>query len=153
METYTQYYNEFDFLPRCNDDTIPTLGINCTDCHAIGVPQGAPVDSDGIPTSTSYQVFTFMLNNAYSSCPSDLNFDGKVDGVDLAILLGRWGLDDLLADLDGNNVVNGSDISLLLAAWGDCSPSEGLSSGDDRDGTPLDDTVAVRRYLDTFSNE
>ena len=152
METYTQYYDFID-LPRCTISSTPENSMNCTDCHAVARPLGAPVYEDTPYPEPSYQVFTFMLNNASSSCPSDLNFDGKVDGVDLAILLGRWGLDDLLADLDGNNVVDGSDISLLLAAWGDCSPSEGLSSGDDRDGTPLDDTVAVRRYLDTFSNE
>ncbi|MBC23176.1 MAG: hypothetical protein CMJ32_04585 [Phycisphaerae bacterium] len=124
METYTQYYNEFDFLPRCNDDTIPTLGINCTDCHAIGVPQGAPVDSDGIPTSTSYQVFTFMLLSADDSCDADINIDNFIDEKDVAEIILAWGLvpdgSRPRADLDIDGDVDGEDLALLLARWGEC---------------------------------
>lgn len=48
----------------------------------------------------------------------DLNGDGKINGVDLAILLASWG--PALgsgADLTGDGVVNGSDLAQLLAAW------------------------------------
>ena len=54
--------------------------------------------------------------------PGDLNFDGRVSGDDLSIMLAFWGdcppegfpCD---ADLDGNGFVDGSDLSQLLAAW------------------------------------
>ncbi|MBL9119248.1 MAG: hypothetical protein JNL80_04955 [Phycisphaerae bacterium] len=47
----------------------------------------------------------------------DLNGDGVVGAVDLAILLGAWGDAGGSADLDGNGVVGAPDIALLLGAW------------------------------------
>ena len=148
METYTQYYDFID-LPRCTIDTTPANSMNCTDCHAVARPLGAPTFEDTPYPVPSYQVFTFMLSDAESSCPADLNYDGLVNGQDLAIKLADWGLSDTPADLNGDGVVNGEDITILLAAWGPC-PTSGGSSGfryaqDDRN-----DGVAVRRYLDTL---
>jgi hypothetical protein len=52
---------------------------------------------------------------------ADLNGDGVVDGLDLALLLGGWGscltVDPCFADLNGDQVVNGLDLAMLLAAW------------------------------------
>jgi Astacin (Peptidase family M12A)/Immunoglobulin I-set domain/Dockerin type I domain/Galactose oxidase, central domain len=56
------------------------------------------------------------------SVPADLNGDGVVSGLDLALLLGQWGrcpaTGGCAADLDGSGVVNGLDLAMLLAAWG-----------------------------------
>lgn len=53
---------------------------------------------------------------------ADLNGDGVVSGLDLAILLGQWGLcattAACTADLDGSGSVNGLDLAILLGAWG-----------------------------------
>jgi hypothetical protein len=46
---------------------------------------------------------------------ADLNQDGRVDGADLATLLGAWGTS--AADLNGDGAVDGVDLGLLLAAW------------------------------------
>jgi len=51
-------------------------------------------------------------------CAGDVNGDGVVDGVDLALLLGGWATPT--GDLDGDGVVNGSDLAVLLGAWGPC---------------------------------
>jgi uncharacterized membrane protein len=59
----------------------------------------------------------------------DLNGDGQVDGFDLALLLGQWGMCvgclapvtppiPCPADLNGDCQVNGFDLAILLAAWG-----------------------------------
>lgn len=53
-------------------------------------------------------------------CDGDLDYNGIVNGFDLALLLGAWGSDDDAADLDSNGIVNGFDLALLLAAWGQC---------------------------------
>lgn len=55
-------------------------------------------------------------------CDADLNNDGMVNGADLSILLGSWGVvgPGSPLDLDGSGVVNGADISLLLGLWGPC---------------------------------
>ena len=52
-------------------------------------------------------------------CPGDYNEDGVVDGVDLAFLLGNWGLGG--ADIDGDGTTSGSDLAIILGSWGICS--------------------------------
>ena len=52
-------------------------------------------------------------------CIGDLNNDRVVNGADLGILLGAWGLPGS-ADFDGNGVVDGADLGTLLGAWGAC---------------------------------
>jgi hypothetical protein len=53
---------------------------------------------------------------------ADLNGDGQVNAVDLALLLGAWGPCsdecDCPADLDGNGTVGAFDLAILLGAWG-----------------------------------
>lgn len=51
--------------------------------------------------------------------PIDLNGNGVIDGVDLAILLSAWGTDGVQsgADLNGDGIVNGADLAMLLANW------------------------------------
>ena len=48
---------------------------------------------------------------------ADLDFDGRVNGADLGILLLAWGTADPAADLDRDGVVSGSDLGLLLLQW------------------------------------
>ena len=42
---------------------------------------------------------------------------GRVDGADLAIMLGNWGTAGT-GDINGDGVVNGADLGILLGAWG-----------------------------------
>jgi len=53
------------------------------------------------------------------SCPGpqgDLTGDGLVDGADLSLLLGGWGLSGA-TDLDGDGVTGGADLAILLGGW------------------------------------
>ena len=48
----------------------------------------------------------------------DINADGVVNGVDLAIVLGAWGTDGTMksgasADLDGDGIVDGADLAIV----------------------------------------
>jgi hypothetical protein len=62
-----------------------------------------------------------LLVDKRASDPADLNDDGVVNGIDLAILLGAWGRCPPKAacdaDLNGNGTVNGIDLAMLLSAW------------------------------------
>ena len=49
--------------------------------------------------------------------PGDLDGDGRVDGIDLGLMLVAWGTDDPEANLDGLGLVGGPDLGLLLAGW------------------------------------
>ena len=54
-------------------------------------------------------------------CRADINNDGIVNGVDLAIVLGFWGVNYANpADLNGDCVVNGVDLAIVLGQWGPC---------------------------------
>ena len=90
-------------------------------------PLGAPtVDNQGTQyPDPRYQIFTFMLNNAKSSCPADFNHDRVVDGEDLGILVSNWGSTDKFYQLERVaqglvDIVDGGDLGMLIAAWGAC---------------------------------
>lgn len=54
------------------------------------------------------------------ACVGDLNTDSIVDGVDVGILVQRWGSDDSAADMDDSGIVDGADLGAMLLAWGLC---------------------------------
>ena len=55
-------------------------------------------------------------------CAGDIECDGLVDGVDLGIMLSRWGpaVKGDVADINLDGAVDGVDLGLLLATWGVC---------------------------------
>lgn len=82
---------------------------------------------------------TITYTPPVKTSPADLNEDGQVDGVDLAILLALWGpcppslpgppagprggstdsaIASCFADLNGDGIINGVDLAMLLADWG-----------------------------------
>ena len=55
-------------------------------------------------------------------CP-DVNGDGVVDGVDLALMLSNWGpctTFPCAGDVNGDGVVDGADFAVILSSWGPC---------------------------------
>jgi hypothetical protein len=55
------------------------------------------------------------------NCPYDLNGDGKVDGPDLAILLGTFGtVGPTPADINLDGTVDSYDLAYVLGGWGPC---------------------------------
>jgi hypothetical protein len=56
-------------------------------------------------------------------CVADIDGDRVVDGIDLAIILARWGgatKDYPRADTNLDGTVDGSDLAAVLSAWGPC---------------------------------
>ncbi|MFM7053080.1 MAG: M12 family metallo-peptidase [Planctomycetota bacterium] len=49
--------------------------------------------------------------------PADINNDGRVDAIDVAILLGYWGTSSPIADLNGSGMVTAADMTVLLNDW------------------------------------
>ncbi len=61
---------------------------------------------------------------AYESQPdtpgcelADLDCDGAVNAIDLALFLGTWGSAGGPSDFDGDGVVGAADLAILLGAW------------------------------------
>ncbi|MSR70217.1 MAG: DNRLRE domain-containing protein [Phycisphaerales bacterium] len=67
--------------------------------------------------STVNQPQLIITYNPPSANPADVNNDGFVNGVDLAIVLGAWGTSSPTADINNDGTVNGVDLALVLASW------------------------------------
>lgn len=52
-----------------------------------------------------------------STTPADLDHDGRVNSVDIALLLDDWGVANSPYDLTGDGLVSGADLAAVLFAW------------------------------------
>lgn len=105
-------------LPVCGS---PTAG-SCT------VPHQTPACADaeccvGLCTVDAYCCDVAWdetcVAEAEIACfvPEDLNRDGRVSSIDLAIVLDQWGTAGGTADCDGNGIVGAGDLAAILSAW------------------------------------
>ncbi|MAB28927.1 MAG: hypothetical protein CMJ53_06595 [Planctomycetaceae bacterium] len=94
-------------LPYCND-----AACCFTVCEAD--PFCCEVTWDSSCVTRANTTCTITCEN----CDGDLDGDNRINGLDLAILLGRWQLSDECADINGDGIVNGADLSILLQKWG-----------------------------------
>jgi hypothetical protein len=109
------------------DQTLSVGGAPLKLVTAVN-PQGQPLpldldgdgDTDIVTVSNPPSVVAVVLNTTEALDPADLNEDGKVDGLDLAILLGFWGPVTTFpeADLNSDGLINGLDLAVVLGAWG-----------------------------------
>ena len=52
-----------------------------------------------------------------SNTPEDLTNDGRVDALDIAVLLANWGSLNSPYDLTGDGLIGGADLTMVLFAW------------------------------------
>jgi len=98
-------------MTALNDLIPPELGIEIKIAYAIddeGRITGKARDSRG-------DVVAVRLTPV-PSVPGDFNRDAVVNGADLAILLGAWGLPGP-ADIDESGAVDGADLAVVLGNW------------------------------------
>jgi hypothetical protein len=100
-------------------------------CPAFVVEWSADCNGDGIVDYGQILDGTFADSNEngipdpceVDPCPSDIDQNGRTDGIDLAIILGRWGTnpkDYPRADTNQDSTVDATDLSVVLAGWGKC---------------------------------
>ena len=67
------------------------------------------------------EIFKIIPASGDVSCETypagDINEDCKVDGTDLAIVLGFWGT-STGGDVDGDGITGGTDLAIVLGFWG-----------------------------------
>ena len=103
----------------------PVFG-NYTFGQLVGTPASTGVATNYTKPSRFLAEATGVVGPAAPpppACPADLNGDRQVNGADLGLMLGSWGLcpsNPCAADLNGDNQVNGADLGLMLGAWGAC---------------------------------
>ena len=105
--------------PDCDADGVIDLEemlFDGGDCNANGL-----LDSCEIPSNPNLDR---NLDGILDSCQclADISGNGVVDGVDLAFVLGSWGVGGgkAGADINGDGVVAGEDLAMVLGAWGAC---------------------------------
>ncbi|MDZ4828632.1 MAG: hypothetical protein SGJ09_00360 [Phycisphaerae bacterium] len=121
--------NDLNILMRVGDDvdldgdgnadgTISDFTANTTVGPGLDLPRQCRVCAHVDVTLVGGAVVEAIVCTALPSAPglADLSGDGLVNGKDLAILLGLWGLSGI-ADIDCDGVVTGGDLAILLGAW------------------------------------
>ena len=73
-----------------------------------------------LPLSAMLDRTTAVEDCPENPCDGDYDDSGTVDGADLTQLLGGWGTEDILLDLDGAPGIDGADLTILLGNWGAC---------------------------------
>lgn len=58
-----------------------------------------------------------VANGTRQTDPADLNRDGLVDGIDLAVVLSAWESKLPEADINADGIVDGADLATVLGAW------------------------------------
>lgn len=91
----------------------------CIDTGTNAVVLAGDTDLDGNERISGDAVDMGCYERSAEPCIGDLDGDGLVNGADLTLLLGQWGISGS-ADLDGNGLVDGADLTLLLGRWGAC---------------------------------
>ena len=96
-----------------NKGAFQMWAATTNDCNHNGIPDYQDIvngamdwNGDSVPDSCSYAA-------------GDLNLNGVVDGQDLSILLGWWGISNpMFGDLNQDGKVNGIDMGMLLGRFG-----------------------------------
>ena len=79
-----------------------------------------PFMADGLDTGNDPQESEVDQSYLEHDCLADLDFNGLVDGADLARRLGDWGQPSGRSDINFDGVVGAEDLALLLGAYGAC---------------------------------
>ena len=81
------------------------------------VPVTVRTSDENVPGErTTELLVTIVISVSDPDLPADLNGDGAVNGLDLAILLTQWAGPGS-ADIDLSGIVDGIDLAFLLARW------------------------------------
>ncbi len=94
------------------------------DCNADGIVDFGQIRAGELEDANGNNIPDCCEDSASCEpCPGDADASGTVDGVDLAIILSRWGTpakDYPAADTNGDGTVDGIDLATVLGGWGEC---------------------------------
>ncbi|MBI1302806.1 MAG: DNRLRE domain-containing protein [Phycisphaera sp.] len=115
-----------DSMRRIDITSAVQAWVNGAPNHGVAIlPEIISGNDDGIVLRASENTNTILrprLEVTYVDRDpldaADLDRDGAVGAVDLALLLSAWGTTDFAADIDDDGIVGASDLARLLGAWG-----------------------------------
>jgi hypothetical protein len=105
-----------------NDPVVSGMFEWSADCDQNGLVDYGEIVR-GEKTDANANGIPDCCESSAGCCPGDVDGDGAVNGIDLAIVLARWGgpsKDYPNADANDDGTVDGADLAALLGAWGPC---------------------------------
>ncbi len=102
------------------------LGIDAVNGSRLSL-EGAQV-CDNMPRPNVAGDYEDLGGNEICDCPGDLNYDGAINSVDIAIVLADFGscTGECVGDADHSGAVDGFDLTVVLTNWGQCQPAGAL---------------------------
>lgn len=101
--------------PHWNVMIDDVVVVPVEDCDGDGLVDGLAI-ADGLVDDADHDGTPDRCE-----CRGDVDGDGRIDGVELSLLLGHWGsaIPPTL-DADGDGVAGGADLAMVVGRWGDC---------------------------------
>jgi hypothetical protein len=104
------------------DSVVLPGGTSAVGAYTLASVYGQPTSLEAASASNRVLEPGFLCIEADDIAnPGDLNHDGLVNGVDLAIVLSNWGAcgsGPCPGDIDRDGLVNGVDLAIVLSNWG-----------------------------------
>jgi hypothetical protein len=112
-------------LNGCDSDPVVSAVFEWSaDCNADGIVDFGQIRAGELDDANGNNIPDCCeAGVSCDPCPGDADASGTVDGVDLAIILSRWGTpakDYPAADTNGDGTVDGIDLATVLGGWGAC---------------------------------
>jgi hypothetical protein len=94
------------------------------DCNSDGIVDYGQILFGELEDTNSNGVPDCCDAGTSCDCPADIDGNGDINGIDLAIILDKWGTnggkDYPNADIDGDGTIAGADLAQVLGNWGAC---------------------------------
>ncbi|MFZ9882667.1 MAG: dockerin type I domain-containing protein, partial [Phycisphaerales bacterium] len=95
------------------------------DCNSDGVVDYGQIRAGELDDANGNNIPDCCEQGTPCACPADIDANGAVNGIDLAIILNKWGTDGGKdypnADQNKDGTVNAADLAAVLNGWGPCS--------------------------------
>ncbi len=107
------------------DTTLVTTplsgGTSAVGAFTLASAYGQASTLDALAASTVMLEPGFLCVEAADiPIPGDFNHDGHVNGIDVAVVLGNWGICSAgvcVGDINRDGQINGADLAILLSNW------------------------------------
>jgi hypothetical protein len=114
-----------------NDETFYSWGGGnysiiewSADCNSDGIVDYGQILAGELEDTNSNGIPDCCDAGTSCDCPADIDGNGDINGIDLAIILDKWGTnggkDYPNADIDGDGTIAGADLAQVLGNWGAC---------------------------------
>jgi hypothetical protein len=111
-----------DIASPCIDAGNPVAGVVPADDSDVDGDLDKTEPTPDLSRRQRIQNVVLDMGAFERRCLGDLDFDGDVDSVDLALFIGQWGQTcwSCAADMNDDGFVDASDLPFLLGGWGSC---------------------------------